>query len=92
MESPIEYRVVPFTANVEASEGAAAAARQLQDLIDQSKRQGWAFERLETITTDVTTPAVPGDNGCLGIGATPGIPAQRGTTETQVAVFTRPGA
>jgi hypothetical protein len=85
----MEYKVVPFIADVMAGEGANKAAQQLADLINHHAQEGWKYERLETLVTMVTTPATPGTSGCLGIGATPGIPASTKSTEVYVAVFSK---
>ncbi len=45
------------------------------------------FHGLETIDTVIVTPAVPGSNGCLGIGAVPGSPEHRTSVPAYVAVF-----
>lgn len=81
------YRVVPFRADIMAGENAAKAAAQLEALIQSHASQGWRFHGLETLQTTVITPAVPGTNGCLGMGATPGRPEQRANAATYVAVF-----
>jgi hypothetical protein len=78
----LEYRVVPFMANVHASEGAQGAAAQLQDLVNQHANQGWRFHGLENVEMVVH---YPGNSGCLGFGATP---ATRGVIPYNMAVFT----
>ncbi len=63
------YKVIPFKANIVAGEGAANAASQLEQMVNQQATQGWAFHSLETLETNVTTPGQPGTSGCIGIGA-----------------------
>ena len=73
----MEYRVLPFNANLKRDDSANGAAVQLQQLIDEQKREGFEFVRLEDITTNVE-----GTNGCLGFGAKPGF-----IVTVSVAVF-----
>ena len=75
----MQYRVVPFTANIGLGEGAPAAAGQLQNLIAQLGSEGWDYVRLEELTTHVA-----GTDGCFGIGA---VPAS--TRSVSLAVFRR---
>jgi hypothetical protein len=83
----MEYKVVPFKADIMVGESESRAAQQLADLINRNAREGWKYVRLETLATLVTTPAVPGEKGCFGYGATPGTPASTERTEVYVAVF-----
>lgn len=83
----MNYKVVPFKADIMKGENASKAAAQLEQLIESHAAQGWRFHGLETLQTTVITPAVPGTSGCLGIGATPGTPEQRRNAESYVAVF-----
>jgi hypothetical protein len=85
----MNYKVVPFRADIMAGEGSSKAAKQLSDLINQNAQEGWKYLRLETLVTLVTTPATEGTKGCFGIGATPGFPASTSRTEVYVAVFHR---
>jgi hypothetical protein len=82
-EKTVEYKVVPFRADIMAGEGESRAAQQLADLINQNAQEGWVYVRLETLATSVTTPA---DQGCFGFGATP---ASTTRTEVYAAVFSR---
>ena len=75
----MQFRVIPFTANIGVTEGAAAAAGQLQHLIAQLGAEGWEYVRLEELTTYVA-----GTDGCLGIGAVP-----PSTRNVSLAVFRR---
>jgi hypothetical protein len=77
--NPMEYKVVPFAANVQSHEGASAAAGQLQSVIASQASQGWEYVRLEHVETNIA-----GSNGCFGIGASP---AQ--TIHVSMAVFQR---
>lgn len=94
----MRYKVIPFKADIVAGEGQTKAAAQLEQLINQQMTEGWRFLRLENMQTVQTTPgrpAVPGSNGCVGIGATPGTPAvpdRRETFLVYVAVFERAAA
>lgn len=85
----MEYKVVPFRADIMAGEGSSKAANQLSALINQNAQEGWNYLRLETLVTLVTTPATEGTKGCFGFGATPGLPASTARTEVYVAVFNR---
>lgn len=66
----MEYKVVPFNANLKHDGSAEEAATQLQTLIDNQKLNGYEFYRMDNISTNVA-----GTNGCLGIGAKPGYEA-----------------
>lgn len=81
------YKVVPFTANIMAGEGANKAAGQLEGLIESHSSEGYRFQGLESLQTTVVTPAKPGSNGCLGIGAVPGTPESRSNATVYIAVF-----
>lgn len=91
----MQYKVIPFRADVMIDEGARKAAEQLAELINQNATEGWKYHGLETLMTDVTTPAkpgIPGKSGCLGFGATDsiaGIPESTRTVQIYVAVFYR---
>jgi len=85
----VPYKVIPFKANIVAGEGAANAASQLEQMVNQQATQGWAFHSLETLETNVTTPGQPGTSGCIGIGATPATPAVSKSTPYYVAVFNK---
>lgn len=66
----MEYKVVPFNANLKHDGSVEEAAKQLQTLIDNQKLNGYEFYRMDNISTNVA-----GTNGCLGIGAKPGYEA-----------------
>ena len=73
----MNYKVVPFTANIQRNGNASQASEQLQKAISQNTSEGWKFHSLEDLTTDVAP-----DNGCFGIGAKPGY-----TISVQCLVF-----
>lgn len=81
------YKVVPFNAQIQAGQGSDKAASQLESLVNQYDDEGWVFHGLETIDTVIVTSAVPGTNGCLGIGAVPGSSERRTSVPAYVAVF-----
>lgn len=83
------YRVIPFTASIMAGEGAKAAAKQLEELVNAQAQEGWRYVRLETARTTITTPGKEGNPGCLGCFATPGIPTTYQATDYYMAVFSR---
>ena len=85
----MQYKVMPFKADIVSGEGPAKAAAQLQTLVNQQAAEGWRYRDLESLETIVTTPGVPGTNGCAGIGATPTVPERRQAIEVYVAVFER---
>jgi hypothetical protein len=64
----MEYKVVPFTATLDQKkETIAVVAGQLENLIRKFSSEGWAYVRLESVSTYVQP-----DAGCLGAGAKPG--------------------
>lgn len=73
----MEYKVLPFNAQLKRGDTADVAAKQLQKLIDDQQGQGYEFVRLESITTNVA-----GTKGCLGFGAKPDF-----LVSVDVAVF-----
>lgn len=82
-----EYKVVPFTAQLNAGQGSDYAARQLEGLVNKHSGEGWSFLGLEALETLIVTPSVPGSNGCVGIGAYPETPERRDSASAYVAVF-----
>lgn len=77
----MEYKVVPFIATLnQQKETSSAIANQLEKLIAQHTADGWAYVRLESVSTYVQ----PHD-GCFGVGAKPGHMASY-----QMAVFSKP--
>jgi len=83
----VPYKVVPFNAEIQIGQGAERAAAQLEALVNEYEVNGWAFHGFETIETVVVTPATPGKNGCLGIGAVPATLESRSNVSAYVAVF-----
>ena len=73
----MDYKVVPFNANLKQDEAANVAVNQLQRLIDQELADGYEFVSMGSIETSVAPT-----NGCLGIGAKPGY-----STSIAVAIF-----
>jgi len=73
----MQYRVIPFTASIGNTEGAGAAAGQLQHMIASLAAEGWEYVRLEQVETFIA-----GSSGCFGIGATPAY-----TRSLSMAVF-----
>jgi hypothetical protein len=73
----MQYRVIPFTANIGSTEGAGTAAGQLQQMIASLAAEGWEYVRLEQVETHIA-----GTSGCFGIGATPAF-----TRSLSMAVF-----
>jgi hypothetical protein len=62
----MQYKVVPFTANLTHQGQASQAASQLEQVITQYVSEGWDYVRLESVDTYIAA-----DNGCFGIGAKP---------------------
>ncbi len=63
----MEYKVVPFTAQIDRKESTAHVASQLQTLISKYNQEGWAYVRLESVSTYIQA-----EDGCFGLGAKPG--------------------
>jgi hypothetical protein len=85
----MQYKVVPFIANVRSGQGAEVAADQLQTLINDHAIQGWKFLRLENVEIIIRDPGTAGSKGCFGIGATPGLTPSENTTRYDMAVFVK---
>jgi len=85
----MQYKVVPFIANVKSGQGAEVAAGQLQTLINDHAMQGWKYLRLENIEIIIHDPGTAGSKGCFGFGATSGIPRSQTTTRFDMAVFVK---
>lgn len=78
IKDKLEYKVVPFEASIDSKKGNSShVAEQLQSIIDEAKKSGWKYIRLESVSTFVQP-----DNGCFGFGAKPGY-----TTTRQMIVF-----
>ena len=61
----MEYRVVPFSANVSSHEGGKDAAENLQSLIGSMADDGWEFVDFEQVQSHKA-----GSSGCFGLFAT----------------------
>ncbi len=77
----MEYRVIPFVAQLLDNQGPETAAGQLQTLINEQAAQGWKFLGLNNTEIIITTP---GKKGCFGIG---GTPESSRVTRFDMAVF-----
>ena len=75
----MQYKVVPFTANVSRKESSATVAAQVQSMIDSQLMEGWEYQRMESVETSVAPTG-----GCFGIGAQPGF-----STSIQILIFKR---
>lgn len=76
----MEYKVVPFVASIDPKKGTSDhVAQQLEQLINHYASLGWQYVRLEGVTTYVNA-----DNGCFGLGGTPGY-----NTTRQMVVFSK---
>jgi hypothetical protein len=64
----MEYKVVPFVAQITQKDTTGIVAGQLQTLISEYSSQGWEYVRLENVETNVAP-----DSGCFGIGGKPGF-------------------
>ena len=73
----MQYKVIPFVASIDQKNQPSSVAEQLEKIIAKYSADGWAYVRLESVTT-----LVAGDNGCFGLGAKPGY-----NTSRQVIVF-----
>ncbi len=63
----MQYKVIPFVANVANQQGSIVASSQLEELVNQMASEGWEYMRLESVDT-----YIEGNNGCFGIGAVQG--------------------
>ena len=63
----MEYRVVPFSADVGSHEGGSEAASNLESLIQKMAADGWEFVDFEQVQTYKA-----GSSGCFGFFATEG--------------------
>jgi hypothetical protein len=73
----MNYKVVPFIAQITQEGSAGDVAMQLQGLINTQVKQGWEYVRLEQVETSVL-----GSAGCFGIGAKQGY-----STIYRMAIF-----
>lgn len=75
----MEYKVIPFTAEITRKDTTTTVAKQVEAMIDNQIIMGWEYVRMERIET-----AVAPTKGCFGLGALPGY-----TTSYQMLVFKR---
>ena len=69
----MNYKVVPFVPKLDLKNpSGAAAATQLNEVINQHATEGWTYVRLESVSALVT-----GESGCFGLNAKPSFPVQR---------------
>lgn len=73
----MQFKIVPFTANISQKDNAGTVASQMQSIIDKHAGDGWEYIRMDTVETSVQP-----DNGCFGLGGKPGF-----TTHFNVLVF-----
>lgn len=73
----MEYKVVPFTAQITRNDTTGAVAAQMQKIIDSYINDGWEYMQTDSVQTSIAAT-----NGCFGIGAQPGV-----TTSYNVMVF-----
>jgi hypothetical protein len=76
----MEFKVVPFTAQITRNDTSITVANQMQKMIDSQLAQGWIYIRMDSVKTSVA-----GTSGCFGIGAEAGF-----TTTFNVLIFSRP--
>jgi len=77
----LEYKVLPFAADISEDQEIEATAGQLQTLINQQAAEGWEFVGLENTEIVIT---VPGQAGCFAMGG----PTQTNrVTRFDMAVF-----
>ena len=73
----MEYKVVPFVADINRNSTSDEVAGQLEQVINTYAKQGWIYLRMEDVTTNVAP-----SNGCFGFGSQPGY-----TTTKQLIIF-----
>ncbi|WP_298501817.1 hypothetical protein [uncultured Maribacter sp.] len=74
----MDYKVVPLEPSFDVKASTSKdASDYLERFINHYDNEGWKYVRVEVISTYVS-----GENGCFGIGATPGY-----TTNKQMVVF-----
>lgn len=76
----MQYKVVPFKANIDKTGSAKTASDQFDKVIAAAANEGWEYYSLEDLTTGVAP-----DNGCFGLGAKPGY-----NISVQCIVFRKP--
>ena len=73
----MQYKVVPFTANITRNDSSVTVANQVQLIVDKYLADGWEYQRMESIET-----AVAPTSGCFGLGAQAGY-----LTSYQILIF-----
>lgn len=73
----MEFKIVPFTAQITKNDSSTSVATQMQSIIDSNVSQGWEYIRMDSVQTNVA-----GTSGCFGLGAQPGF-----STTFNVLVF-----
>jgi hypothetical protein len=63
----MEFKVVPFTAQITRNDTSTTVAQQMQTMIDSNLSQGWEYIRMDSVQTSIAA-----DKGCFGSGAAPG--------------------
>jgi hypothetical protein len=64
----MEFKIVPFMAQLKSGGNSGTVASQMQSVIDTNVAQGWEYMQVDSVQT-----FVEGNKGCFGIGATPGV-------------------
>jgi len=64
----MEFKVVPFTAQITRNDTTTTVAKQMQTIIDSNVSEGWEYLRMDSVQTSIAA-----DSGCFGIGAKPGF-------------------
>ena len=62
----MEYKVVPFVANIQSQQGSQSVSEQLESVISANASEGWVYIRMENVETFIA-----GTAGCFGYGAQP---------------------
>lgn len=62
----MEYKVVPFIANIQSQQGSEGVSEQLESVILTYANEGWDYIRMENVETFIS-----GTTGCFGYGAQP---------------------
>ena len=63
----MEYKVVPFTAQITRKDTSVTVGKQMQEIIDTNVNEGWEYLRMDSVQTHITA-----EQGCFGFGAQPG--------------------
>jgi hypothetical protein len=73
----MEYKILPFTAQLRQQDTTASVASQMQQMIDYGVSEGWEYMHMDSVQT-----IIAGSSGCFGFGATPSV-----STTCNVLVF-----